>query len=504
MNNINENIERESFPRIIASEVSLGSAKVKVVGVGGAGGNAVNRMVKMGIPGVEFLAINTDALALENSLADDKVAIGQKITKTLGAGAKPDIGRKAILEDRDLVAEKLQGADLVFIAAGMGGGTGTGAAPVVAEIARKLGILTVAVVSMPFKWEGPVRSRNAKSGVAALREAVDTIIVINNQKVLEVIDKSTTMEQAFGCVDEVLGNAVKSVCDIMLRHGNIHVDFNDVRSVMENGGDALMGTGIADGDDRALRAAEAAINCPLLDDVNIAGASGVLVNVSHGENFTMQEYSTAMAYLYESVGDTNDPSIIVGDITIPELGDKVSITVIATGFPRETNAQDAYTNVAQDANVGMPRAKTATNRVVETAIPRPTANFASLASVTPAAPVTATPAYAPMTESPYFESYQEPTLDVRSFSGFEEEVYSSSASQMVAKASSTATMEMPAVTVSAPAVTVSAPRVSAAPIQETRQMSSFGERDENPLKDSGIDYSVPAFLRNNKIQGDIF
>ena len=183
----------------------------------------------------------------------------------------------------------------------------------------------------------------------------------------------------------------------------------------------------------------------------------------------------------------------------------MSITVIATGFPRETNAQEAYTSVAQDANVGTPTAKTATNRVVETAIPRPTANFASLASVTPTAPVAGIPVYTPMTESPYFESYQEPTLDVRSSSGFEEEVYSSSASQTAAKASSTAaTMEMPAVTASTPAVTVSAPRVAAAPIQETRQMSSFGERDENPLKDSGIDYSVPAFLRNNKIQGDIF
>jgi len=490
MDNINENIERETFPRIIASDVSLGSAKVKVVGVGGAGGNAINRMVRMGIPGVEFLAINTDALALENSLADDKVAIGQKITKTLGAGAKPDIGRKAILEDREVVAEKLQGADLVFIAAGMGGGTGTGAAPVVAEIARKLGILTVAVVSMPFTWEGPVRTRNAKSGVAALREAVDTIIVINNQKVLEIIDKSTTMEQAFGCVDEVLGNAVKSVCDIMLRHGNIHVDFNDVRSVMENGGDALMGTGIADGDDRALRAVEAAINCPLLDDVNIAGASGVLVNVSHGENFTMQEYSTAMGYLYESVGDSNDPSIIVGDITIPELGDKVSITVIATGFERVRET------VAPEASAPRP---TASARVVETAIPRPTANSASLATTPASVSATAASAQVPVTESPYFDSYKEPTLDVRSFARYEEEVFAP------ATQASFMGSEMSTQSAAAPAVTT-APRMTVSiPVQETRQMpQTFGERDDIPQQDPGIDYSVPAFIRNNKIQGDIF
>ena len=437
MEDQNEKIEeRRSAPRIIADDTPTGKAKVKVVGVGGAGGNAVNRMIKMGISGVEFISINTDALALENSLADEKVAIGQKITKTLGAGAKPDVGRKAIQEDREVVADKLKGADLVFIAAGMGGGTGTGAAPVVGEIARKLGILTVAVVSMPFKWEGPVRRRNAQNGVNALRENVDTIIVINNQKVLDIIEKNTTVEQAFTRVDEVLGNAVRSVCDIMFRNGTIHVDFNDIRSVLENGGTALMGTGIADGEDRALRAAEAAIKCPLLEDVNIAGASGVLVNISHGENFSMTEFAAANDYIYDSVGEVNNPSIIMGDITIPELGDKVSITVVAAGFAGHKETLAEQTDAAASVSPAMITATGATApQHVEQATPRPTTNFAALAGLAPApemmqrpaqqtaAPVAASePAPSIVMEEPaYHGSYAESRLDVRSSQNYEEE-----------------------------------------------------------------------------------
>jgi cell division protein FtsZ len=436
MEDQNENIEeRRPAPRIIADDTPTGKAKVKVVGVGGAGGNAVNRMIKMGISGVEFISINTDALALENSLADEKVAIGQKITKTLGAGAKPDVGRKAIQEDREIVADKLKGADLVFIAAGMGGGTGTGAAPVVGEIARKLGILTVAVVSMPFKWEGPVRRRNAQNGVNTLRENVDTIIVINNQKVLDIIEKNTTVEQAFTRVDEVLGNAVRSVCDIMFRNGTIHVDFNDIRSVLENGGAALMGTGIADGEDRALRAAEAAIKCPLLEDVNIAGASGVLVNISHGENFSMAEFAAANDYIYDSVGEVNNPSIIMGDITIPELGDKVSITVVAAGFAghKETLAEQTGAAAAVSPAMIATPAVNAVPQHLEQATPRPTTNFAALAGSASAsvqeAPrsvpqQTAAPEAAPaiVTEEPdYRGSYAESRLDVRA-SQTEEEV----------------------------------------------------------------------------------
>ncbi|MCK9181513.1 MAG: cell division protein FtsZ [Fibrobacteraceae bacterium] len=376
--------EEPEARHIIASDSESHKAKIKIVGVGGAGGNAVNRMVKMNIKDVEFISINTDALALERSLADDKIAIGLKTTKTLGAGAKPEIGRKAILEDKDSVLKKLEGADMVFIAAGMGGGTGTGAAPVVAEIARKLGILTVAVVTMPFKWEGPVRRRNAESGLATLRSTVDSIIVINNQRLLDIIEKATSMDQAFLKVDEVLGNAVRSICDIMFIHGTINVDFNDARTVMADGGAALMGTGIAAGEDRALHAAELAITCPLLDDIKVSGASGVLINVAHGENFGMMEYSAAMDYLYQEIGTSNNPNIVAGDVTIPELGDQVSVTVIATGFdkrpeenleklvsPAMGQAPAAPTETASEA----PKQETRRTRIVEQATPRPTANF---------------------------------------------------------------------------------------------------------------------------------
>jgi len=225
----------------------------------------------------------------------------------------------------------------------MGGGTGTGAAPVVAEIARELGILSVAVVTRPFLFEGPIRGRNCAAGIAALRQYVDTIIIINNQKIRTIAGKGTTSDQAFSMADEVLVHAVRGITDIILRHGNIHVDFADVRTVMENGGDALMGTGVGSGDDRAIKAAEQAINSPLIDDIGVSGASGVLINISHGPNFTMDELDAVMTYIYEAVGEENQPNIIFGDITLPELEDQVMVTVIATGFQKDGRAAfDSY------------------------------------------------------------------------------------------------------------------------------------------------------------------
>jgi cell division protein FtsZ len=478
----NNYINIEGKSHILAAENFSGNAKIKVVGVGGAGGNAVNRMIKMNIAGVDFLAINTDALALEHSLASEKIAIGQKITKSLGAGARPDVGRKAIMEDKETVAEALKGCDLVFIAAGMGGGTGTGAASVVAEIAKSQGILTVAVVSLPFKFEGPVRSRNAANGISALRDTVDTIIVINNQKIMEVIDKTTTTEQAFATVDQVLGNAVRGVCDIMLHHGNIHVDFNDVRSVMQDGGDALMGTGIAEGEDRALRAAENAINCPLLDDVNIEGASGVLVNISHGENFTMQECSTAMEYIYSAVGEANDPSVIFGDITIPELGDKVSITVIATGFgftPLDKKTTSTSSVSASDPTMVMPKVNENNGRVVEKATPRPTANFCFMANQPTSAieeVVKPEPIAEPKTMDDYypFSSFTGSELDVRSYSLEEEEQTESHFGVMDAEES-----------------------------LNTEKMNSF-DSDAFSLKNKSIDYNQPTIQREVNRHSGIF
>lgn len=359
--------ENSGKRHIIEIDNNEHTAKIKIVGVGGAGGNAVNRMVNMNIKNVEFIAINTDALALDKNLADEKIAIGQKTTKTLGAGAKPEVGRQALMEDKEIVEKKLEGADMVFISAGMGGGTGTGAAPVVAEIARKLGILTVAVVTMPFKWEGPIRRRNAEKGLADLRKMVDSIIVINNQRILEVIEKNTQMKDAFLKVDEVLGNAVRSICDIMFIHGTINADFNDAKTIMANGGSALMGTGCASGEGRTLKAAADAISCPLLDNVQIGGSSGVLINVAHGENFSMFEYNEAMEYLYEQIGEENMPNIIAGDVTIPDLGDRVSITVIATGFDKVNEEEE---NLTVETSPAKPH--------VEQSIPRATTDFVAL------------------------------------------------------------------------------------------------------------------------------
>ena len=329
-----DNFNFEIKSRVMGEEPSYNNAKVKVFGVGGAGGNTVNRMKDMNIEGVEYYAVNTDSMALDQSKADHTIQIGEKATRGLGAGMDPEMGRKAAEECLDQFKEAMKDSDMVFIAAGMGGGTGTGAAPVVASVARELGILTVAVVTKPFRWEGNARSSIAQSGIAALRECVDTIIVVENKKLLGLLQASNqkaTMEEAFKMADEILGNAVKSICGIMFHHGLVHVDFADIRKVMLKGGTALMGTGYAQGENRGIMAADMALASPLLEDINIEGASGVLVNVAHGENYSLLEHNDAMDHIYEKVGEENNPNIIVGDITDPTLGDKVCITIIATG-----------------------------------------------------------------------------------------------------------------------------------------------------------------------------
>jgi cell division protein FtsZ len=307
-------------------------AKLKVVGVGGAGGNAINRMVASGLQGVEFIAVNTDAMALEHNRADVKLQIGTKLTGGLGAGANPTVGNMSMQEDRERVRAQLEGADMVFIAAGMGGGTGTGAAPVVAEIAREMGILTVAVVTKPFLWEGPVRDKNATNGLDALRKNVDTVIVVPNQKLLSVVNKSTPLREAFKMADDILSSATRGISDIILKHGDIQVDFADVRAIMSQGGDALMGTGHAQGENRATIAADRAIHSPLLDNVSIAGATGVLVNITGGEDLGIMEVNDAMNFIYEAVGSEIQTNIIFGTVINPDFKDEIAITVIATGF----------------------------------------------------------------------------------------------------------------------------------------------------------------------------
>jgi cell division protein FtsZ len=332
-------------------------AKMKVIGVGGAGGNAVNRMVTAGLQGVEFLAINTDAMALDNNQAAKRLQIGDKITKGLGAGANPEIGKIAMEEDREKVAAALEGADMVFITAGMGGGTGTGGAPVVAEIARQMDILTVAIVTRPFIFEGKVRDRNAKKGIDDLRKNVDTIIVIPNQKLLSIVDRTTSLIDAFKIADDVLYQATKGISDLISVHGLVNLDFADVKTIMTEMGDALMGTGYGDGDSRAVTAADNAIHSPLLDDISIVGAKGILINITGGEDMTLYDVNDATQTIYDAVGENVETNIIFGAVTDKEMNGKIRVTVIATGFN-----EDKLEKKKEDRNNAMFGMKIAGNK----------------------------------------------------------------------------------------------------------------------------------------------
>ena len=304
-------------------------ANIKVVGIGGAGGNAVNRMIEAGLSGVEFLAINTDIQALRQSLAHQTLQIGCQLTRGLGSGGDPRIGRKAIEEDQETLTDIIHGSDMVFVTAGMGGGTGTGSGPVVAKMARELGALTVGIVTKPFLFEGAVRMRQAEEGVAALKEAVDTLIIIPNERLLEVVPPSTSFKEAFRIADNVLYEATRGIYEIIARPNHVNLDFADVRTVMKDMGVALMGTGRAEGEDRAVVAAQAAISSPLLEDVNIYGAQGVLVNLL-GAEIGIAEISAAMSHIQNAAG--SQAHIIFGYGTDESLGDTLQVTVIATGF----------------------------------------------------------------------------------------------------------------------------------------------------------------------------
>jgi cell division protein FtsZ len=305
-------------------------ARIKVVGVGGAGGNAINRMIDAGLTGVEFIAVNTDVQVLESNRAAKKIQIGKRLTKGLGAGANPDIGRKAVEEDRDEVAEALGGCDMVFITAGMGGGTGTGAAPIISEIAREKGALAVAIVTRPFKFEGHKRAQKADAGLKELKEKADTLITIQNERLLSIVDKSTRLTEAFGFADEVLHQATKGISDLIAIPGLINCDFADVKTVMLERGDALMGTGIASGEDKAQAAAKQAISSPLLEDVSISGARGVLINITGGEDMALFDVNEATSIIFQAAGP--EANIIFGAVIDPTLKDQIRVTVIATGF----------------------------------------------------------------------------------------------------------------------------------------------------------------------------
>lgn len=306
------------------------NAKLKVIGVGGAGGNAINTMVDAGLAGVDFISINTDSQSLEQNKAQTRIQIGKQLTQGLGAGANPEVGRKAMDEDREEIKKVLSGADMVFVTAGMGGGTGTGAAPVVAEIAKELGALTVGIVSKPFNFEGLKRLQRAEAGIDEMRKTVDTLIVIPNQRLFAVVDKSTPLLDAFKVADDVLLHATKGISDLITVPGLINLDFADVRTIMSEMGDALMGTGYAKSDGKAVQAAQQAISSPLLEGVSIRGARGVLVNITGGTDMSLYEVSEATTIIYEEAGE--DANVIFGAVIDQNLTDEVFITVIATGF----------------------------------------------------------------------------------------------------------------------------------------------------------------------------
>ena len=306
------------------------SAVIKVIGVGGGGGNAVEHMVSQNIEGVDFICANTDAQALKNLSAKTLLQLGSAITKGLGAGADPIRGKDAAVEDRERIAEVLQGADMVFIAAGMGGGTGTGAAPIVAEIARDLGILTVAVVTKPFIFEGKKRMKIAQAGIAELAKNVDSLITIPNQKLLAIMGEDKPLLEAFGAVDDVVLGAVQGIADLIIRPGMINVDFADVRTVMSEMGMAMMGSGIATGESRARQAAEAAVRSPLLEDVDFHGARGILVNIAAGASVTLGEFSEVGATIEDFASE--NATIVVGTVIDPGMEEQLRVTVVATGL----------------------------------------------------------------------------------------------------------------------------------------------------------------------------
>jgi cell division protein FtsZ len=313
-------------------EAASRNALMKVVGVGGGGGNAVNRMIDEDLEGVDFITVNTDAQALKISKSGLKIQVGRKLTRGLGAGARPEIGRAALEESREEVYEAIKGADLVFITAGMGGGTGTGAAPLIGEIAREMGALTVAIVTKPFLFEGRKRMRQAEEGLAELKRAVDTMIVVPNERLLAVVGKGTSFKDALKKADEVLLHATQGISDLIRVTGEVNVDFADVRTIMSNRGAALMGTGFGRGDNRSIEAAQEAISSPLLDNISIQGAAGVLINITGGMDLAIDEVTTINQIIQDAAGE--EAEIIFGAVHDPHMKEEVRVTVIATGFGR--------------------------------------------------------------------------------------------------------------------------------------------------------------------------
>jgi len=337
--------------------LNVQKAKLKVVGVGGAGGNAVTRMITSGMQGVDFIAINTDAQDLDNNPSEHKIQVGKNLTKGLGAGANSSVGKDAVEADKEAITSMLEGADMVFITAGMGGGTGTGASPVISQISRELGVLTVGIVTLPFSFEGPKRMNRALEGMAEMKKACDTVIAIPNQKLMSIVDKSTTLPEAFQMADTILHQAAKGISDLINVQGVINLDFADVETIMKNMGEAIMGTGVASGEERAVLAAQQAISSPLLDDASIKGAQGVLVNITGGNDLTLMEANEATSIIFEEAGPS--ANIIFGAVIDPALDDEIRVTVIATGFniPKAVSKLDEFHTKTETHTIETPHTR---------------------------------------------------------------------------------------------------------------------------------------------------
>ena len=345
-------IDEPTIDEGVSSEENFGPAKIVVVGVGGGGGNAVNRMIAANLSGIEFIAANTDLQALRRCEAPTKLQLGRKITRGLGAGADPEVGRNSALEDTDKILDLLSGADMVFLAAGLGGGTGTGAAPIIGSLSAEVGALTVAVVTKPFAFEGRRRMRLAERGLEELHKAVDTVIAIPNERLLSFVDRGTSLSEAFTTADDVLRQSVQGISDLITMPGEVNADFADVRAIMCGQGIAVMGTGVASGDSRALEAAQRAVSSPLLEDASIEGAKGCLINITGGSSLTLHEVAEAAGTISDAVDP--DGTIISGLVVDESMGDEVKVTVIATGFSEDRQPREGAAAGSAEAGAAVP------------------------------------------------------------------------------------------------------------------------------------------------------
>ncbi len=345
-------IDEPTIDEGVSSEENFGPAKIVVVGVGGGGGNAVNRMIAANLSGIEFIAANTDLQALRRCEAPTKLQLGRKITRGLGAGADPEVGRNSALEDTDKILDLLSGADMVFLAAGLGGGTGTGAAPIIGSLSAEVGALTVAVVTKPFAFEGRRRMRLAERGLEELHKAVDTVIAIPNERLLSFVDRGTSLSEAFTTADDVLRQSVQGISDLITMPGEVNADFADVRAIMCGQGIAVMGTGVASGDSRALEAAQRAVSSPLLEDASIEGAKGCLINITGGSSLTLHEVAEAAGTISDAVDP--DGTIISGLVVDESMGDEVKVTVIATGFSEDRQPREGAAASSAEAGAAVP------------------------------------------------------------------------------------------------------------------------------------------------------